>query len=265
MDSLNLSIIIVTYNCSKFVEKMLDELLASLERYSCYEILVLDNNSSDSTVHLLQKYRDKIGLEASRYNYGFAKANNILIERAKYKNVLLLNPDVFGFSSSFWKTLFTVWDGYNPLFIKLLNPDGTFQDCVGEVVSLKRIFKRKSKHYYSQINESITIGMGIMAFMLTTNRCFKQVGLISEDYHMYAEDMDWCYRARKLGYKIMYNPSISLVHIGGASSSTIWKDRTVLLKKYKSERIFIMKHYAFVYKWIMLGFNFLKCLKCKMI
>lgn len=262
MKRLNLSIIIVTYNCAAFIKEMLDDLLSSLAYFIDYEILIMDNNSSDNTYLYLQRYKKQAFIFESRTNYGFAKANNILIQKAKRDNILLLNPDVFGFSPTFWDNLFVEWDHINPMFIKLLNKDGSFQDCVGEVVSLHRIFSRLHRISYEQLNKITEVGMGIMAFMITTKSSFEDIGLISEDYYMYSEDMDWCYRAKLKGYRVCYNPNIHLVHIGGASASTIWKRNSSFLKKYQSERIFIKKYYHGLYKYTLLLINNIKSFLC---
>lgn len=264
MIDLNLSVVIVTYNCSTFIRSMLDDLLESLSTFEKYEILLLDNNSLDHTKSILLEFQDKVSLYLYSENLGFAKANNILIQKAKYDNILLLNPDVFGFSPTFWNNLFAEWDHINPMFIKLLNKDGSFQDCIGEVVSFHRILSRFHGSSYGELNKITEVGMGIMAFMITTKSSFENVGLISEDYYMYSEDMDWCYRAKLKGYKILYDPNIQLVHIGGASASTVWKINSTALRKYQSERIFIRKYYRGLYKFSLLFINHIKSLLCKL-
>ena len=264
MERLNLSIIIVTYNCAAFIKEMLKELVSSLIDFLDYEILIMDNNSSDDTHLLLQVYNRQASIFDSKSNLGFAKANNILIQKAKYDNILLLNPDVFGFSPTFWNNLFAEWDYINPMFIKLLNKDGSFQDCIGEVVSFQRILSRFHGSSYGELNKITEVGMGIMAFMITTKSSFKNVGLISEDYYMYSEDMDWCYRAKLKGYKVLYDPKIHLTHIGGASASTVWKISSTALRKYQSERIFIRKYYHGLYKFSLLFINHIKSLLCKL-
>lgn len=243
--NINTSIIIVTYNCSAFIERFFDELNASLTNYSGFELLVFDNASRDETPKLLQKIEGgKTSIFLSNENAGFSAANNILIRKAKYENILLLNPDVFGFDDLFWQKLFQLWDKRNPLFIKLLNEDLTFQDCVGDVSgperALKNIFKKAD---YQSATQPIKVGMGIMAFMMANRACFNKVGLLSEDYHMYAEDMDWCYRASKAGFDIIFDPRLQLVHIGGGSAKTVADHRKTLLIKYQSQKKFIKKNF----------------------
>ena len=261
MKSLQLSIVVITYNCEDFLLRFLTELTDSLEPFIDYELLFFDNASSDRTVSLLNKF-PQLKVNISNVNLGFAKANNILIKQARYQNILLLNPDVFGFNKGFWHELFQRWDHKNPLFIKLKNPDDSFQDCIGEVVSVKRIFHHYFKPInYAQITSITEVEMGIMAFMLATLECFNSVGLLSEDYHMYAEDMDWCYRARKKKYRILYDPNLSLTHIGSASAKKRWIDEKTQKIKYEAERIFIGKHFKGFYKLCMLLLNSIKLRK----
>ena len=262
-ESINLSILVVTYNCSNYIKRFISELTNSLKNSMNYEILIWDNNSTDRTPKSIETFSNVV-YTSSEINIGFAKANNILIKKAKYENILLLNPDVFGFTVDFWNLLFNKWDNKNPLFIKLLNEDGSFQDCIGEVVSVKRFFH----HFfisikYELISTPCEVGMGIMAFMLTSMDMINKIGLLSENYHMYAEDMDWCYRAKKCGYKVMYDPTLSLTHIGGASAKSIWSKNNQLKAKYKSESIFIKTHYHGFYKILMLIINKIKRFLCR--
>jgi len=261
MHSIKLSVIVVTYNCEAFLQKFVDELTCSLKDFSDVELLFIDNNSTDKTIAILNEY-PQLKITASSVNLGFAKANNVLIRQAQYNNILLVNPDVFGFTKNFWLQLFQEWDHLNPLVIKLKNEDGSFQDCVGQVTSIKRMLNSVFKKVdYGKITTTTEVEMGIMAFMLITTECFQAVGLICEDYPIYAEDMDWCYRACKKGYKIRYHPALSLTHIGGGSAITRWKGNESLKVKYKAERIFIKKHYKGLYRSSMLLVNSIKLLK----
>ena len=240
---IRLSLIIVTWNCADLIEKFITELHLSLVSYEDFEILIYDNSSSDETVSILRNANQF--LFASDKNTGFAFANNRLIETAKYDSILLLNPDVFGFNAQFWSNLLKSWDGINPQFIRLLNQDGSFQNCVGDVLSLPRLLRKFVGGVdFSTLTERCPVGMGIMAFMLTSKTCLNQVGLLDEGYHMYSEDMDWCHRAAKKGYKIIYDPTLSLMHIGGASAVKRWDPLPTKLAKINSERIFVSRHYT---------------------
>ncbi len=240
---LNLSVVIVTWNCDNFIERFMNELKLSLEYFQGYEILIYDNASIDTTVEKLKSY--DVDILVSDTNDGFAIANNKLISIAKYNNIVLLNPDVFGFTPAFWQELLARWDNASPLFIRLLNEDGSFQNCVGDVLSLKR-YARKiiGRVDFAAIDERCTVGMGIMAFMLTSKECLNNVGLLDEGFHMYSEDMDWCYRASRCGYQIIYEPKLTLFHLGGGSAAKRWDPLPAKLAKIKAERLFVLRHYC---------------------
>ncbi len=266
---LNLSIVIVTWNCANFIDRFAIELLSSLKSYSRFEILVQDNASNDETVKILRD--NNIEVIKSKTNIGFAIANNTLITLCKYRSVLLLNPDVFGFSPAFWSKLFQAWDSVNPLFIRLLNEDGSFQNCVGDVLSLRRYARKIMGGIdFAAINERCTVGMGIMAFMLTSRECLDKVGLLDEGYHMYSEDMDWCYRASRAGYQILYEPKLSLYHMGGGSAAKRWDPLPARLAKIHAERIFVTRHYRGVQRLTLrlilackVGYHKLQALKLR--
>lgn len=258
---LELSICIVTYNCESFIDRFHEELLSSLEGYYNFEILYYDNSVNILTKNKIEKFvNNSCSLIHDPRNLGFSLANNELIKIAKYENILLLNPDVFGFNGFNWLSLLDFNKKNDVTFIKLLNEDGSFQDCIGEVTSLKRIFKKVS---YNEINKATIVGMGIMAFMLTTKKVIDKVGDLDVNYPLYAEDMDWCYRATKLNLKLMYEPSFELIHVGGGCAITDSAQSESLKKKYNSELIFINKHYTGLYKFIMIFLNYLKRVNLK--
>jgi GT2 family glycosyltransferase len=257
---LNLSIIVVTYNCSNYIERFLNELLDSLSSYQDYEVLLNDNMSTDITYELCKKYSKEqypFLVLSNSDNIGFAKANNMLIDNSKFDNLLLLNPDVFGFDPEFWSKLFALWDRHNPTTIKLLNEDLSVQENVGDELSIWRRLKRislQSKNY-ALSNHTIEVESGIMAFLLVSKQCFLEVGLLSENYFMYAEDHDWFFRARRNGYKFIFEPSLKLIHTGGGSAISKWTSVELKQVKLDMEALFIKNHFYGVQKFLLLLIN----------
>lgn len=236
--SLNLTICVVLYQSFEVSRRFARELTDSLKHFSDWEVIFYDNSPTN-------ELSDLAGFGSYRHdprNQGFSFANNQAILAAQYNNIALINPDVFGFAAGFWERLKHEALGRPEVrFIKLLNEDGSHQDCVGEVSSLGRAW-RPRRNYATMTTEQ-PVGMGIMAFMLTTNEVIARVGLLDCDYPLYAEDMDWCFRASKAGIPIRYDPTLALTHIGGTSAKDRWSYRQSLLKKYAAERVFIDKHY----------------------
>lgn len=233
---LDISICVVLYKSQDVSRSFAEKLASSLIGFSGYEILFYDNSPDDALKDLVAygTYFHDAG------NHGFSYANNQLILQARHRNILLLNPDVFGFTLDFWERLHRTNRIGQVRFARLLNADGSFQDCIGEATSLARAVKKRPD--YAAIRSPVRIGMGIMAFMLTDRSVFARVGLLDCDYPLYAEDMDWCYRANRHGVPVIYDPSLELTHLGSASSDDRWSRKQSLRRKYQAERVFIDKH-----------------------
>lgn len=243
-----LSIVVVTWNCAAFIERFVRELEASLRGADAYEVLILDNASADGTADLLEPMLpDGFRLVRSAENLGFARGNNALIRQARYDRIALLNPDVFDYPEGFWTKVEAarMREGADVVFVKLRNADGSFQDCIGDFPSASRALAslRGQTKDFSALDVPTQVDVGIMAFLLTTKDVFAEVGLIDEDFHMYCEDVEWCYRAKNAGRSIVYLPELSLTHVGGASASKRWSEVAKRGVKLRSEVLFIQKHY----------------------
>ena len=239
--TLDLSICVVLYESVEVTQRFHEELMASLEGFENYEVLYYDNSSSDALeTWFASRLQPGIQYWRDARNLGFSYGNNQLILRARHSRILLLNPDVFGLDRAAWSAIASKATDGQARFARLLNEDGSFQDCVGEVSSLGRAFRRRPD--YASINQPTDVGMGIMAFMLTEKSVFAKVGLLDCSYPLYAEDMDWCYRASQAGMRVLYDPGIELTHLGGASAKQRWEKGAALRRKYVAERIFIDKH-----------------------
>lgn len=250
MVSLNLSICVVLYDSVEVTKRFHVELLESLAGFRDFEVIYYDNSASEQLRPWLETPAGApVSYTWDPRNLGFAYANNEAILRARYSRILLLNPDVLGFSAQTWHEISRRDTTQRAWFARLLNPDGTFQDCVGETTSLSRVLRKRPA--YDSMQAPLAVGMGIMAFMLTEKSVFARVGLLDSDYSLYAEDMDWCHRATKKGIQILYDPTISLTHIGGSSAQTRWRRSDSLRKKYQAEKVFIDKHFRGPY-WLLM-------------
>lgn len=243
-----ISIIVVTWNCEGFIRRFVEELRDSLIGGPVYEVLFLDNASTDGTADYLEaNLPPNFSFVRSTVNSGFAKGNNTLIRLAKHEHIVLLNPDVFEFSTGFWnKILDSLVNAKADVgFVRLNNEDGSFQDCIGEYPSAGRAIRRflRGKVDPSSWSRPTEIDVGIMAFMVARKDVFDEVGEIDEDFHMYCEDVEWCFRAKSSGKKLVYFPGLQLTHIGGASASIRWTELSKRRVKLGSERLFIRKHY----------------------
>lgn len=248
MTALRLSICVVLYESIETTKRFHLQLCDSLSEFSQVEVMYFDNSVSDELqVWFSNQLSGCISYTRDSRNLGFSFGNNNLILQAQYDRILLLNPDVFGLTNSFWDRISAVDAHGIARFAKMLNEDGSFQDSVGEPSSLGRIFR--SRRNYESMLQPTEVGMGIMAFMLADKSVFASVGLLDCSYPLYAEDMDWCFRAKRRGIRILYDPQLVLTHIGGASAKDRWEDAESHRKKYEAEKIFIDKHYR-GWEWV---------------
>lgn len=242
--SIGLSICVVLYRAEEGSIRFHQELMESLKYIGDCEVLYYDNSPTDTLRVPLQDspYGTHVSYIHDDRNLGFSYANNQLILESRQRKILLLNPDVYGFNHQRWIDIAALDVHLCARFVRLLNPDGSFQDCVGDVVSLLRPFR--SRLDYQAMREPTQVGMGIMAFMLTEKQVFARVGLLDCDYRLYSEDMDWCYRSTSAGYPCIFDPRIELEHTGGASAIDRWSRSAAKRRKYRAERVFIDKHFS---------------------
>lgn len=259
MAALDLSICVVLYESMATTQRFHLALCESLKACSKVEVLYYDNSVGNE---LQEWFKGRTGESVSytrdSRNLGFSYGNNQLILRARYGRILLLNPDVFGMTRSFWEHLSSLDTRATVRFARLLNEDGSFQDCVGEPVGIGRAFSGRPD--YESFTHPTEVGMGIMAFMLADKATFASVGLLDCDYPLYAEDMDWCFRAKRRGLTLLYDPGLVLTHIGGASAKARWKRVESLRKKFRAERLFVDKHFRGLEWAFMRALNAVKIL-----
>ena len=281
---LDLSIIIVSYNSKDFLKKCLLSIQQCIESNLAYEIIVVDNNSSDKSSEMVKKEFSQIKLIANNQNLGFSKANNQGIKissRSKY--VLFLNPDTI-IQKNTIEEMVEFMDKHEEAgasTCKLVMPNGEIDDASHRgfptplnsfchFTGLSRVFP-KSRIFggynlgwmdFEKIHE-IDVLAG--AFMMARRKAGEEVGWWDEDYFFYGEDIEFCFQLKKKGWKIYYVPTVSIEHFKGVSGGikSVSKDITTANKetkeiatkaRFNAMRIFYNKHYKQKYPWLM---NFL--------
>ncbi|WP_160139341.1 glycosyltransferase family 2 protein [Chryseobacterium sp. c4a] len=251
--NMKLSIIIVNYN----VTQLLRSCLLSIQKYVKeveYEVIVIDNASTDSSWRDLITEFPEVHFIASEINAGFSKANNTAIQAAKGEYVLLLNPDT-ELEGFYMKELLDFSDNqpdFGCLGIRMHDADGHFlpesKRSVPDMFnSFEKLFtnfkKNNSKSYYrNDLEENAVAEVEVMtgAFLLLKKEVYEKVGGLDEAYFMYGEDIDLCYTLIRNGYKNYYYGKVSLLHHKG--ESTI-KNDVYLNRFYGAMQIFIDKYY----------------------
>ncbi|MBA4372476.1 MAG: hypothetical protein C0402_06395 [Thermodesulfovibrio sp.] len=233
-EMITLSIIIISFNTKDLLLKCLAAVFENCCGLSC-EIIIVDNASSDGSSEAVEALQDaRITVLKNSENLGFARANNQAIRVARGKYILLLNSDAFLQQASL-ETLLRFMDDHPRAAAvgpKIFNADGTLQNkgfCFPTVAGallylsgterfisndiLHRLFPRLCWHEDQTLEVDFLHG----CCMLIRQAALESIGDFSEDYFMYFEEQDWCYRARKFGHQIWYHPAAGVIHYGSAS------------------------------------------------
>lgn len=246
-DAIDVSIVIVNWN----TRDMLRDCLQSLRDDAgdvTREVIVVDNHSSDDSVAMVANEFPEVQLIRNQENRGFAAANNqgIAISRGRY--VLLLNSDTRVLGGAITRTL-AFADAHPQAGLvgcRTLFADGVVQpNCflypsllnlvlslshLGLIFERHRFFGRRRMTWwnYDSVREVEVIAG---CFMLARRQAVDQVGPMAEDYFMYSEDTDWCWRFHRAGWKVMYTPDATIIHKGRASSSQCATDMHLLERR----------------------------------
>ncbi len=233
---IDVSICIVSYNTRNLLENCIKSIQQNTHKVS-YEIIVVDNDSSDGTQDMLREKFQRIRTVFNVENQGFAKASNQAAQMANGECLLLLNPDTIILNGTvdrchgFIKTC----TGKDIVTCKILGTDGGVQYLFkGENYyflkaqflmhfKLERFFSgnpwlRNARLRNFDYDRTQTVGYIAGCFMLMNSAFFKNIGMLDEEFFFYSEDADLCHRARNAGGKIYYFPGAEIIHLGGESS-----------------------------------------------
>jgi N-acetylglucosaminyl-diphospho-decaprenol L-rhamnosyltransferase len=217
---------VVTYNALPWIEQCLESLAGT-------HTVVVDNGSTDGTVALVRERFPEVELVESE-NRGLGAGWNEGIRRTSGRYVLLLNSDAWLVGDALAR-LQAFADRRPEAAIvapRLLNQDGSLQRSVRGFPTLWRLateyfFLRKISPRSPVLNGFYAGGFDhdevreaefvMGACMLVRRSATDQVGLLDEDYFLFSEETDWCYRFRKAGWQVLFFPGARCVHVGGAS------------------------------------------------
>lgn len=233
MQTKDLSIIIVNFNTKRLLKDCLNSLMENM-RGIIYEIIVVDNASSDGSIEMLRNNFPDVKLIANKENLGFAAANNQAAEIAKGRFILLLNSDTILKEGNI-RDMFKLFEENKNLGVagaKVLNEDGSLQatcyrfpNLLTEYLnhtffSVKYIpnFIYSHSHYLkSSFNEIKEVDCLAGCFLLTKKKIIEKTGLFDEKYFMNYEDFDFCYKLNKNNLRVLYYPYFKIIHYGGRS------------------------------------------------
>lgn len=267
-----LSIIIVNYNSAKVLQDCLRSIIIAELPFK-YEVSIVDNASTE-VLELDTNGFQNIKLNKNEENIGFAAANNIGIKKAKGKYILLLNPDTIVNENSF-QPMIQYLENHDVVGIigcKIFNAHGemersthSFPTLLKEFVHaneffksiigynspaasfLKKIFKTKSLESYWAHNSIKEVDHVTGACMMVKREAIEKVGFLDEAFFLYNEEVEWSYRFKQAGYKSVFLPDSSIIHLFGYSTKQQVQKQTVndlLVERYRGMFYFFQKHYG---------------------
>lgn len=250
MKTIDISIIILSYNTSKLLENCLASIYQTVKNVG-YEIIVVDNASQDDSVRMVEDKFTQVKLIINRENYGFGKANNQGAKIARGRYLMFLNSDTLVHSQAIKKMVeFIQREAKTGVFgYKLLNADGSDQASTGSFPDLKTTAEMLfGGHFikYSGVMKTYVKTMKVDwvmgSAMVVRKGVFDEVGGFDEKIFMYIDEVELCYRIKKAGYDVMFYPLAKITHLGRGSSTS--GKKAPILNIYRGLIYFYQKHYS---------------------
>jgi hypothetical protein len=247
MQPYDCSIIIVNWNTRDILRNCLTSVFQQTHGMD-FEVIVIDNASSDGSAQRVKSEFPQALLIENTENRGFAAANNQGMRIAKGRYILLLNSDTIVLDGAIQKTV--AFADQHPqaavVGCKVLNPDHSLQPTCFMFPSLlnlflsasylykifphSRFFGRERMSWWNRDNvREVDVVTG--CFMLVRRKVIEQVGLMDEDFFMYAEETDWCFRFKQAGWQNLFYPDAQIIHLGGQSSKQVKVEMTIQLRR----------------------------------
>jgi len=230
---MDVSVIIVSYNNSKLLRDCLQSVIDNTKGVS-YEIIVIDNNSTDGSQDMLRELYPDVTLLCNEENIGFSRANNQGYKRSSGKYLLFLNSDTLILGDAVEKM--TMYIRENPevgiLGPKILDSHHQPHRSYMRYLDAKKLFfgskrirffidvEKYRLHFPAYDYNSIqNVPWLSGACLMITKKVFEEAGLFDEHYFLYLEDMDLCMQVNRLGYGVVYYPLVEIIHMFGGSSN----------------------------------------------
>ncbi|HEX2174081.1 MAG TPA: glycosyltransferase family 2 protein [Dehalococcoidia bacterium] len=256
---LRVAIVIVSFNTADLLDQCLES-IARCESRCELDVIVVDNGSRDGSADRVADRYPGVHLIRNAENLGFSKATNQGIRITDADYVLLLNSDTVVLPGAIDRVVeyLEAHPAAGIAGCKVLKPDGTLdapcrrsfptpQNAFYQRVGLSRLFpesRRFGAYYVSYLdaNETASVDCLMGAYMLIRRAVIDQIGLLDEDCFFYAEDIDYCYRAKQAGWDVVYYPGATIIHHRGASTA---KDRIKATTYFhRSMLVYYRKHLA---------------------
>lgn len=223
------SVIVLNWNGKKFLKNCLDSL--QKVTYSSFEIIIVDNHSTDGSLEFVKKNYPKFTLIENKKNYGFAEGNNIGFRVSRGEYILFLNNDTV-VTPNFLQPIISDFED-NPK-IGCLQPqirvlkDKDLLDEVGSFMTFTGFLyhygfrKKYNQEKYRKMREIFSAKGACIIF---PRKILKKIGLFDKDFFIFFEETDLCFRVWLSGHKVVYEPKSVIYHVVGGDTSSSDKYR----------------------------------------
>jgi N-acetylglucosaminyl-diphospho-decaprenol L-rhamnosyltransferase len=251
------TVILLNYNTRHLLLDSLQKISADLLAAG-WQVIVVDNGSSDGSAQAVAARFPQVTLVVSEQNVGFAAGNNLGLQQARGDTVILLNTDVLVTAPQL--QALADYLSAHPT-VGAVSPG--LRTAAGEPQSfayggdpspryllrrgLRRLLRSGPLHDWA-VTSPIDVDWVSGACLAVRTTAYMQVGGLDERYFLYFEDVDWCDRIRQAGWRVVYNPMIQVVHLGGQSEVK----RSVANQLYMTSlRTYYQTYYPLVPAWLL--------------
>jgi GT2 family glycosyltransferase len=274
----DLEIIILSFNTQFWLKKTLQTVQEFYLDKTKYTVLitVVDNNSTDGSADMVKEQFKWVNLIQSPSNDGFAAGNNLALKKTTARYAMLLNSDMEFTEKSDLDTLIEYLDNKKEVAVispAVMLPTGKLDPAShrGEptlwasftyFLGLEKLFPTSTlfgqyHQWYKPLNTIHTIDACSGAAMIVRASLLQKVGLLDEQFFMYAEDLDWCKRFRDAGHLVVFHPEVVVIHHkykSGLGSNSKKIARKTSAHFYDTMLQYYDKHYAKQYPSIVRSF-----------
>jgi GT2 family glycosyltransferase len=257
----DVSVVIINWKSKEYLRRCLESVYANTRSVS-FEIIVADNASFDGSLEMVEREFPDVRFMQYRKNYGFGRANNLAARGATGSNILFLNPDTEILTDAIGGLSSFLQDNprYGAVGCRLRNGDGSIQmTCArgfptvrrqfNELAMLNRVFPWSSafetvelRHWDHRDSRDVECISGACLMVRTDD--FRELGGYDEQFFMYGEDVDLCYRMQVSGKPIRYLAGEQVTHFGGGSSAAAGETYKSALRQREANYYFMRKHYG---------------------
>jgi GT2 family glycosyltransferase len=261
----DVTVVIVNYNTCC----LLHECIQSIEKTTgcTYEIIIVDNASSDNSLKMLREMHPKLSVIQNKYNVGFARANNQGFSKGIGRYFFMLNPDTVVLDGAIDKLVTFIGQNQDVGICSPCNvgKEGDLQyNCdhfpnfwnnLWSYANFTNMFPnidlfRRSRMLYWDYGYLRDVDRVMGCSLMIRSDLYRQLRGLDANYFMYFEETDLCYRSKKLGFRTVYLPDAKIMHYGGSSSKCLKHvevfNNTVTEYFLKSQYYFYKKNYGLI-------------------